>query len=71
LFPVNVKVAVPAVTPVTTPAFVTVATAVLLLAHVPPEGGLTADDEPTQIELLPAIDTTGCALIVIAAVGFD
>jgi hypothetical protein len=51
--------------------FVTVATAVLLLVQVPPEDGLTAEVEPTQIELLPVIDTTGFALIVIAAVGFD
>src|SRR3990170_6365981 len=36
---VKVNVALPAETPVTTPAFVTVATAVLLLVHVPPDVG--------------------------------
>lgn len=36
---VNVKVTVPSVTPVTTPAFVTVAIDVLLLTHVPPVVG--------------------------------
>ena len=36
---VKVKVAVPAATPFTTPAFVTVATPGLLLIHVPPEVG--------------------------------
>ncbi len=36
---VKLKVAVPPDTPVTTPALVTVATAALLLAHVPPVVG--------------------------------
>lgn len=37
---VKVKVTVPALTPVTTPAFVTVAMAVLLLLQVPPVFGV-------------------------------
>jgi hypothetical protein len=44
--------------------FVTIATAVLLLVHVPPVAGLNVEVEPTQIELLPVIDTTGFAFIV-------
>jgi hypothetical protein len=49
-------VAVPADTPVTTPRLVTVATAVLLLAHVPP---VVASERvvvlPVQIVVVPVI----------------
>jgi hypothetical protein len=65
---VKVKVAVPALTAVTTPAFVTVAIAVLLLAHVPPVVGLNVVVEPAQIVLDPVILTAGFALIVKGAV---
>ena len=52
---VKVKVAVPPLTPVTTPAFVTAATAVLLLAQVPPEVGLNVVVDPSHIVLAPVI----------------
>jgi hypothetical protein len=65
---VKVKVAVPALTPVTTPAFVTVAIAVLLLAHVPPVVRLNVVVEPAQIVLDPVILTVGFALMVKGAV---
>jgi hypothetical protein len=45
---VKVKVALPALTPVITPALVTVATALLLLVHVPPVVGLNVAVLPTQ-----------------------
>jgi hypothetical protein len=45
---VYVNVALPDATPVTTPAFVTVATAVLLLTQVPPVVGDNVVVEPTQ-----------------------
>ena len=44
------KVTVPAATPVITPAFVTVATAVLLLAHVPPVVGDNVAVLPTHTD---------------------
>ena len=50
---VNVKVAVPAPTPVTTPALVTVATELLLLDHVPPDVGETVVASPIQITFPP------------------
>ena len=65
---VNVKVADPAATPVTTPAEVTVATDVLLLTHVPPVVGDRVVVAPMQIELLPVMLTVGKALIVTAVV---
>lgn len=65
---VNVKVAVPADTPVTTPAFVTVATAGLLLSQVPPEVGDNVVVNPAQILLEPVILTTGKGSTVIALV---
>jgi hypothetical protein len=68
---VNVNVALPAATPVTTPPFVIVAIAVLLLVHVPPVVGLKVVVAATHIEALPVMDTTGFALIVIVGVGFD
>lgn len=61
---VNVNVAVPADTPVTNPAFVTVAMAVLLLTHVPPVEGLSVMVEPTQ-SVVAGVLTVGGALIVI------
>jgi hypothetical protein len=61
---VNVNVAVPPLTPVTNPLLVTVATALLLLAHVPPVAGLNVVVEPTQIVLPPVILTVGFALTV-------
>lgn len=68
---VKVKVAVPAVTPVTTPAFVTVATAGLLLAQVPPVVGDNVVVAPAQIVLDPVILTTGVLFTVIAGVGAE
>ena len=61
---VKVKVAVPAPTPVTTPAFVTVATAVLLLVHVPPVVGLNVVVEPSHIVFEPVMLTPGFAFTV-------
>jgi hypothetical protein len=68
---VNVNVAVPAATPVTTPVFVTVATDVLLIVHVPPVVGLNAVVEPTHIALPPVILTTGFVETFINAIGDD
>ena len=68
---VKVKVAVPAVTPVTTPALLTVATAALLLAQVPPVVGDKLVVLPTQIALAPVILTTGGAFTVTADVGAE
>ena len=68
---VKVNVAVPPVTPVTTPAFVTVATAGLLLAHVPPVVGDNVVFAPTQILLPPVMLTIGVAFTVTAAVGAE
>lgn len=62
---VNVKVADPAVIPVTTPAFVTVAIDVLLLTHVPPLVGERVVVEPTQIAEAPVILTVGFGLTLI------
>ena len=56
---VKIKVAVPPETPVTTPAFVTVATALLLLAQVPPVVGESVVVEPTHIEFDPVMLTAG------------
>ena len=47
---VKVKVTLPAETPVTTPALVTVAMAGLLLTHVPPAAGVTLVVKPTHTE---------------------
>lgn len=68
---VNVNVAVPAVTPVTTPPFVTVATAGLLLAQVPPVVGDKAVVEPTQMLLAPVTLTEGRAFTVMGGVAAD
>ena len=58
------NVAVPAATPVTTPAFVTVAIALLLLAHVPPVVGDKVVVAPTHTDVLPVILTVGSAFTV-------
>jgi hypothetical protein len=68
---VKVKVTVPADMPVTTPAFVTVATVGSLLVQVPPVVGDKAEVEPTQMVLDPVMLTTGGALTVTGAVGED
>jgi hypothetical protein len=68
---VKIKEADPLATPVTTPASVTVATAVLLLAQVPPVVGERVVVEPTQMAVAPLITATGNAFTVIAAVGAD
>jgi hypothetical protein len=60
---VNVNVTDPAATPVTTPAFVTVANEGLLLTQVPPLVGLNVIIEPTH-KLEEGVLTVGCALIV-------
>jgi hypothetical protein len=65
---VNVKVATPALTPVTNPPLVTVATAILLLDHVPPVLGLTFDVLPTQTAVAPP--KTGMLLTTIVPVAF-
>ena len=65
---VNVKVADPAATPVTTPAEVTVATDGLLLTQVPPVVGDKVVVDPIHIELLPVMLTAGKALTVTAVV---
>lgn len=68
---VNIKVADPADTPVTTPAFVTVATALLLLVQVPPEVGDNVVVTPTQTVLAPVMLTTGRSVTETAGVGAD
>lgn len=68
---VYIKVAVPAKTPVTTPELVTVATAGLLLAHVPPEFGDKEVVPATQMLLAPVILTTGMASTVTGSVEAD
>jgi hypothetical protein len=68
---VKVKVAVPPLTPVTTPALVTVATAALLLVHVPPVVGLKAVVEPTHTVLAPVILTLGFTFTVNGAVATE
>ena len=50
---VKVRVVVPAATPVTTPALVTVATPGALLAQVPPVAGVTLAVLPTQTVVAP------------------
>ena len=65
---VKVKLAVPAASPVTTPALVTLAIEPSLLAQVPPEVGDTPVISPTQISLEPVRFTVGAVTIVIALV---
>src|SRR6266481_4653465 len=64
---VNVKVTLPAATPVTTPALVTVANEGLLLTHVPPLIGLNVIVDPAH-KLEDGTLTVGSALIVTADV---
>lgn len=68
---VKVKLAVPADTPVTTPAFVTVATDGSLLTQVPPDAGDKVVVTPTQMLLAPVMLTEGFAFTVTAEVGSD
>jgi uncharacterized protein (DUF362 family) len=65
---VNVNIAVPPLTPVTTPPLVTVATVLLLLNHVPPVLGLNVVVDPSHIVLAPVMLTVGFALTVNGAV---
>jgi hypothetical protein len=68
---VNVNVAVPAATPVTTPTFVTVATEVLLLVHMPPVVGLNEVVDPAHIVLPPVMLTLGFTFTVNGAVASE
>jgi hypothetical protein len=56
---VNVKLAVPVLTPVTTPALVTVAMATSELVHVPPVDGESWVVESLQITVDPIKSTPG------------
>jgi hypothetical protein len=69
---VNVRFVKPAATPVTTPAFVTVATAVLLLAHTPGITGLTVTVVLSPIQILgTATDKLGEGTTVTGSEGKD
>jgi hypothetical protein len=68
---VKVNVAVPPLTPVTTPAFVTVAIDVLLLVHVPPVAGLNVVVFPAHIVLAPVMLTLGFTFTVNGAVASE
>ena len=69
---VMVKVTVPALIPDTTPVFVTVATAVLLLIQVPPVVGVTVAELPTHTSLAPPnTGLDGIALINTPALAGD
>ena len=68
---VNLKVEVPAATPVTMPALETVATEALLETHVPPVAGDKVVVPPTQMVLSPVIETTGFTSMVAFPVGLD
>jgi hypothetical protein len=58
---------VPAATPVTTPLPVTVAVAVLLLLHVPPEtASLSVVVEPTHVNIVPVIAVAGPETVIVA-----
>lgn len=65
---VKVKVALPALTPTTTPLFVTEATEGLELVHIPPLVGDTEDEELMHIGLDPVTLTVGLLLTVIGVV---
>jgi hypothetical protein len=65
---VNANFAVPEATPVTTPALVTVAMALLLLAQVPPVEGVKVVVDPIQTAAVPATATVGLGLMVTGAV---
>lgn len=62
---VKIKLALPAKIPVTNPLLDTLATFALLLVQVPPVLGDNVVVLPTQMELLPVIDTIGIAFTVI------
>jgi hypothetical protein len=62
-----VNVTDPVDTLVTNPAFVTVATALLLLIHVPPEGGLKVMVDPKQ-SVADGTLTVGCCIVTDAVV---
>ena len=62
---VNTKVAFPSEIPVITPLLFMVATAGLLLAHVPPVDGFIEVVLPIQIELGPLRDNTFFAMTTI------
>lgn len=68
---VKVNVTEPADMPVTTPAFVTVATDGLLLVQVPPVVGDKLEVLATQMIELPLILTVGLAMTVTLAVGAE
>jgi hypothetical protein len=68
---VNVNVALPAAAPVTTPAFDTVATDALLLAHVPPVVGLNVLVLPIHIDVAPVMLIVGLAFTVKGAVAAE
>ena len=61
---INVKLTVPALTPVTTPELLIVAILGLLLVHIPPLVGVIDEVPPMQIELKPVICIFGLAYIV-------
>jgi hypothetical protein len=63
----NVKVALPDEIPVTIPAFVTVATEVLLLTHVPPDEGVNVTVPPIHTDVAEAL-TIGTVFTVTAEV---
>ena len=60
---VKINFALPADTPVTTPELFTVATAGLVLVHVPPVVGSNCVVVPTQIAFEPAMESTGAGFI--------
>jgi hypothetical protein len=69
---VNVKVTLPAETPVTTPALVTVAIELLLLVHVPPVLGVTLAVLPTHTVVAPPnVGAPGTVLIVTFALATE
>jgi hypothetical protein len=68
---VNVNVALPLLTPVTTPLLVTVATALLLLLHVPPDVGDNVVVVPTHIVVGPVTLTVGFPFTVTAVVALE
>ena len=67
---VNDILALPIDTPVTTPVLAfTVATAVLLLVHVPvPDALVSVVDVPAHVPLLPAIAASAFTVTVVVAV---
>ena len=68
---VKVNVGLPAATAETAPPFVTVASELLLLTHVPPVVGDSVDEPFKQIAELPVIPTEGKAFTVSVALPSD